>query len=95
MIIELNPEATHKLRKFKIKCQPRKFKKADWIQIISQLLLNQNDEEWWRIINQFTHDERLISIAIENPELKRKFLSIIKHQPSKSTSIIHTHEKEI
>ncbi|MCB0361094.1 MAG: hypothetical protein KDD35_00125 [Bdellovibrionales bacterium] len=75
--IQLNADGSHRLRQFKVRSRCRRLSRANWMDIISNLLVNIDDETWWKTIDQFTPESYYLQEALRNPEIKKKLIGVV------------------
>ena len=88
MDIQLNNEATERLKRFKTIFKDRGLKAHDWSEIVSQIILRLNDASWQYLIDLQTPEEYLIKRSLNDPSSRKALLDFIKklHKvPKKST----------
>ena len=86
-VIKLNLEAGNRIKFFKEHAKGLGLKSSDWTKIISQLLIHEKEEAWWKLINRYAEESFLIGKAISDPEVRGKLLGLVKSSPPRSRFI--------
>ena len=86
-VIKLNLEAGNRIKFFKEHAKGLGLRSSDWTKIISQLLLHEKEEAWWKLINRYAEESFLIGKAISDPEVRGKLLGLVKSSPPRSRLI--------
>ena len=78
--IELSKGASERILELKEAAKDRGLKRANWMEIVSSIIEQTKEDQWWKMISKHTPEDYLLTKALGDPKLRKKLLSVIKNE---------------